>query len=111
MTTWAEPKQLSLMADPLDVRFLEFHHRNPAVYWELVRMAKQWRGAGHSACSIKMLVEVLRWQGGISTESSDGLTINNSYASRYARLIAANEPDLAHMFNTRHLRTDYEGGL
>ena len=107
--TWAEPRQLALLADPLEVRFIEFHHKNPHVYWRLVQMAKQWRDAGHDACSIKMLIEVLRWQGGISTESRDGLTLNNSYAAFYSRLIAANEPDLAHLFAFRKQHTDYEG--
>ena len=109
MTTYAEPRQLALLSDPLGVRFIEHHQQHPDIYWGLVALAKQWRDAGHDACSIKMLVEVLRWQGGISTESRDGLTLNNSYAAFYSRLIAANEPDLAHLFAYRKQHTDYEG--
>jgi vacuolar-type H+-ATPase subunit E/Vma4 len=106
--TWAQPQQLALLADPIDERFLEFHHANPHVYRRLVAMAREWKDAGHDACSIKMLVEVLRWQGGVQTDRRDGLLINNSFTSRYARLIAANEPDLAPLFTTRTLRSDWD---
>ena len=105
--TWAEPRQLALIPDPLHVRFVEFHHANPGVYWALVRLAKQWHDSGHESCSIKMLVEVLRWNQGVSTDSAEPWAINNSYAAYYSRLIAANEPDLAHLFTFRQQQTDY----
>ncbi len=106
MTTWAEPRQLALLADPLDERFTEFHHANPHVYRTIVAFAYQWKSAGHDKCSMKMLFEVLRWEYGITTRSTDGFTLNNSYTSRYTRLIHANEPDLAGFFNTRQLEAD-----
>jgi len=94
--------QLTLLPDGIEQRFLAFHHNNPHVYEALVRMARRWKIAGHKTCSIKMLFEVLRWQVGITT-SGDDFTLNNSYTSRYARLIAANEPDLADLFQMRQL--------
>jgi hypothetical protein len=94
--------QLTLLPDGIETKFIEFHHANPHVYDALVRMARQWKSAGHPTCSIKMLFEVLRWQVGITT-SGDDFTLNNSYTSRYARLIAANEPDLADLFQMRQL--------
>lgn len=107
MTTWAQPKQLALLADPLDERFNEWHHSNPFVYQRLVEMARQWKAAGHTACSIKMLIEHLRWTEGLRT-GGDTFLINNSFASRYARLIQANEPDLTGLFATRTLRSDWD---
>jgi hypothetical protein len=98
--------QMTLIDDPLDVRFAEFHDANPHVYDALVRMARQWKRAGRESCSIKMLFEVLRWEIGITT-SGDLFTLNNSYTSRYARLINANEPDLAGIFETRSLRGEW----
>jgi hypothetical protein len=102
-TTWAEPLQLSFLPDPLEVRFLEFHHANPHVYAALVDMAHEWRNAGHDSGSIAMFFEVLRWRVGITT-SGEQFVLNNSYRSRYARLIAANEPELRQFFHTRQLR-------
>ena len=98
--------QLALLDDPLDVRFAQFHHANPHVYASLVRMARQWRAAGRGPCSIKMLFEVLRWEYGIAT-SGEPFLLNNSFTSRYARLIEANERDLVGIFHTRTLRGDW----
>jgi hypothetical protein len=95
--------QLTLMPDEIEGRFIEFHHANPHIYDTLVTLARRWRDAGHASCSIKMLFEVLRWQVGVSTHG-DQFTLNNSYTSRYARLIAANERDLAGFFQMRTLK-------
>ena len=108
MTTWAEPRQLALLSDPLDERFAEFHHMNPDVYRTIVAFAYQWKQAGHDKCSMKMLFEVLRWQRGIDTRSYAGLALNNSYTSRYTRLVHANERALNGFFNTRSLEADRE---
>lgn len=104
--TWAE-QQLSLLPDPIDARFLEFHHGNPHIYRQLVDLSRQWRDAGHEKCSIDMLFHLLRWEYGVQTHTSDGFRLNDHFTSRYARLIAANEPDLAHLFSTRTLRSDW----
>jgi hypothetical protein len=98
--------QMTLIDDPLDVRFAEFHDANPHVYDALVRMARRWRATGRNRCSIAMLTEVLRWEIGITT-TGDPFILNNSYRSRYARLIEASEPDLAGIFETRSLRGDW----
>lgn len=98
--------QLALIADPIDIRFVEFHHANPNVYRQLVNLARKWRDAGHDKCSMDMLFHLLRWEYGIST-TGDGFRLNDHYTSRYARLIAANEPELADLFNTRAIKSDW----
>ena len=105
MTTQA--RQLALVSDRIEARFVEFHLANPHVYWALVAMAKQWRDAGHERCSIDMLAHRMRWDRGTTGDRDGTFKIDNSHLSRYARLIAANEPDLAHLFTFRQLRTDY----
>ena len=106
MTTWAEPKQLALLEDPLDVRFAEFHQANPHVYAALVDLARQWKAAGNDTCGMGMLFEQLRWFHGIRGHG-DQFALNSSYRSRYSRLIEANEPDLTGLFTKRQLRTDW----
>ena len=95
--------QLALLPDPIDEAFVDFHHRNPHVYRLLVKLAREWKAAGHRKCSMKMLFELVRWDEGIRTATDDGLKLNNSFTSRYARLIAGNEPDLADLFVARSL--------
>ena len=103
MSTYAEPRQLALLPDPIDARFLEFHHANPHVYRALVALAAQWQAAGHERCSMDMLFHRLRWDYGIETRG-DTFRLNDHFTSRYARLISANLPSLAPLFATRTLR-------
>jgi hypothetical protein len=98
--------QLSFLPDPIDQRFVAFHHGNPDVYRKLVGLAREWKAAGHDRCSMNMLFEVLRWDDGVRTKSADGLKLNNDFRSRYARVIAANEPDLREFFETRSLSSE-----
>jgi hypothetical protein len=103
--TWAEPAQLSLLPDPLDVRFAEYHQANPHIYDAIVDICREWKAAGQSRIGMKMVIEVLRWQRGIRSTDED-FAVNNSMGSRYARLVMANEPDLVGFFETRRLHGD-----
>lgn len=96
-------QQLAFFPDPIDQAFYEFHHANPHVYTALCRLARRWRAAGHDRCSMNMLFETLRFDEGLRTGSTDGLKLNNNFRSRYARIIQANERDLAGFFETRAL--------
>lgn len=104
--TWAH-HQMTLLENPIDVQFLEFHHAHPEVYQALRDMARDLRRRGEHKAGIGMLFEVLRWNrlmAGIRDE--DGFKLNNNYRSRYARLLMANEPDLVGFFETRQLADD-----
>lgn len=105
MTTWAQGRQLALLDDPLDVRFAEFHQANPHVYGRLVEMARDWKAAGYEHGSIAMFYEALRYETGVATHG-DQFRLNNSFRSRYARLVEATVPDLIGFFHTRTLGTD-----
>jgi hypothetical protein len=87
----------------IEEAFADFHRLNPWVYHALVRLARQVTQRGHSRIGIGMLFEVLRWEWYTASTAGD-YKLNNNYRSRYARLIAANEPDLADVFETRELR-------
>ena len=86
-------------------RFAEFHTANPWVYEALVALARDEVAAGQTRVGVSYLVEVLRWHYRKRTVSTDGLKINNDYRARYARMIAAREPDLAGVFELRSLRS------
>jgi len=58
-------RQLALLADPLDERFLDFHHAHPEVYERLAHLARRWREAGHDKIGIATLFEVMRWERGL----------------------------------------------
>lgn len=94
--------QQSLFAT-IDARFAAFHRDNPNVYATLVRLAREARAAGKTRIGMKALVERARWDLWLATHG-DEYKINNSFVSRYVRLIVSQEPDLAGMFETRRLR-------
>lgn len=87
-------------------RFEEFHALNPWVYHRLVVLARDLKRRGRRKLGIGMLWEVLRWQAYAATvDPSSDFKLNDHYRSRYARLIADREPDLADAFETRLLRS------
>lgn len=97
------------MNSRLQEQFEEFDKANPHVYRQLVELAKQWKAAGHSKCSIDMLFHHLRWkygirtnrEYGINTKSLDKFKLNDHHTSRYARKIMDENPELAGLFDTR----------
>lgn len=88
----------------IEETFWRFHHDNPHVYDELVRLARRARSRGAGRIGIGMLFEVLRWQHTINTTGHPFL-LNNNWRSYYARLIMNQEPELDGIFETRRLHT------
>lgn len=85
----------------IDERFAAFHEMNPHVYDELRRLALDLVHRGHRRIGMKMLFEVVRWSQMSTTGDEDRL--NNNFHSRYARLLAAEEAELADAFEFRAL--------
>ena len=86
-------------------QFHEFHEANPWVYQEMVKLARRAKARGAQKVGIGMLTEIVRWRRAIATQDwNSGFKINNSYRSRYARLIMQQEPDLDGVFDTRELK-------
>lgn len=91
----------------LQARFEEFHRRNPQVFEELVRLARGLVERGHQRFGMATLFEVLRWQSMMATtDPSSSYKLNNSYRSRYARLMKDRHPELATSIELRALHTD-----
>lgn len=91
----------------IEARFQRFHAQHPDVYHELVRLCYQAKDEGVEKVGIGMLWEVLRWNRTISGDPSpeEDYKLNNTFRSRYARLIMEREPDLRGIFETRELQS------
>ena len=83
-------------------RFLAFHEANPDVYNYLREFALVAKHSGYNHYSISSLFERLRWHYSIELRTED-FSLNNSYRSRYARLLMEKEPELRGFFHTREL--------
>jgi hypothetical protein len=91
-------------SDP-EVKFNNFHAKNPAVYENMVKMARDLRATGHKRIGMQMLIEVIRWQSMIQTTDAD-FKLNNDYGAYYARRIMAENPALDGIFETRKIRSE-----
>ena len=88
-----------------EAAFQAFHAENPHVYRSLVELARAAKEKGAAEIGIGMLWEVLRWR--LFFETTDAnFKLNNNHRSRYARLIMAQEPDLAGIFEVRELTSE-----
>lgn len=84
-------------------RFERFHAENPEVYRLLLRFALEAHAAGRTRIGVGALWERLRWYSSVETDG-EPFKLNDNFRSRYARLIAERNPELAHLFETRKLR-------
>jgi hypothetical protein len=89
-----------------DELFAEFHEANPHVYDELVKAARLFREqTGRDKCGMSLLFGRARWVLSLQT-SGDAFRLNNNFVPFYSRLVMAQEPDLAGMFDTRRSVAD-----
>jgi hypothetical protein len=89
---------------PLDQKFWDFYRKNPQVMEKLIHLTAQAKRAGRKKIGMKMLFEVIRWEHFISTKGDD-FKLNNSYTSRYTRLLIEQHPEFESMFETRRIRS------
>lgn len=87
-----------------DKRFREFDAKNPHVYPQLCKLARELKAQGHQKIGMQMLFEVIRWRSMLKTTDTD-FKLNNNYAGRYARKVMSENPDLDGIFETRTLKT------
>jgi hypothetical protein len=88
----------------IDERFRQFHEKNPQVLDRLVKLAREAISVGKKRIGAKTLVEVARWHFWLETDG-DEFKINNSFTSRYARLLVETHPEFEGLFETRELRS------
>lgn len=88
----------------IEQAFAQFHQANPHVYQNLVSMTRELVQKGRTRLGIAMLFEALRWSYMLVNDPTSEFKLNNNYKSRYARLIAEQEPDLQDVFQLRELK-------
>lgn len=89
----------------IQARFERFHAEHPEVYRELVKLARQAQRSGRKHYGIRTIWEVMRWNFSMRGDPFEEFKLNDHYHSRYARLIARQEPDLADLFEFRALHS------
>lgn len=87
----------------LDDKFAAYHQAHPEVLYALIELARRERFSGRTRLGMKDLFEQYRKTS--ASTKDDGLRINNSMSSRYARLLVDRCPDLRGLFELRGLRS------
>lgn len=86
-------------------QFERFHAANPHVYLRLRDISLSMRRRGVKQWGARAAWEILRYQG-IATNSAEGYKLPNVCVPHYARLLMAQEPELAGFFKTCALRRE-----
>lgn len=88
----------------LQASFDRFHAANPHVYTAL-RYVALWCVRNGRKMGMKAIYERVRWEYSVQTDE-EPYRLNNNYTAYYARLLMADEPELAGYFETRRTRAN-----
>jgi hypothetical protein len=86
--------------DHIEEAALAFHHDNPHILEEIVRVCLIVQRRGRRHWSINGAFEVVRYNGEVTTTGRT-YKLNNNHRSCYARWIMRDWPQLAEFFTTR----------
>jgi len=89
--------------DRVQRAFVKWHAEHPEVCDKLIVFARRYHAAGIRR-GVRYFFEVMRHEHVMSGRDAQGFKLNNSFASRYARLIEREHDDLRGFFKKRQLR-------
>lgn len=89
----------------IEQSFAEFHKLNPDVYALFQQYAFYLlRTKGKKKISSKLIINRIRWEKYLETNTDDPYRINDAYTAHYARLFAHDHPEFKDCFEFRQLR-------
>lgn len=89
------------MSVTLAEKFSEYDAANPGIYYLFKRFANDLINAGRKALSASLIIERIRWEVNISTESYDQFKVSNNHTAFYARKFMNDFPEHGEIFRTR----------
>ena len=106
MSEQIQQSRFTFTIDPVtQSAFDRYHRENPQVYAKLRQYALEAKAAGRTHVGIKMLYERVRWFSTVESKA-EPFKLNNNWHSFYARLLMAQEPELAGLFELRKAKAD-----
>lgn len=85
----------------LEIEFKEYDKANPEVWQMFCRFAFEAIDRGRKTLSVSLIIERVRWETFIATQSGDGFKINNNHRAFYARKFMKQFPAYPDIFRTR----------
>jgi hypothetical protein len=87
----------------LEEAFFGFHRDNPGVYTLFKEFSLEMKKTGRKHYGCLAIMNRVRWETDIQTDSSDGFKLNNNFYPYYSRLLMAQELELVGFFRTRRV--------
>ena len=82
-------------------KFSEYDVANPGIYYLFKRFANELINAGRTRLSASLIIERIRWEVNISTDSNDQFKVSNNHTAFYARKFMNDFPEHGEIFRTR----------
>ena len=86
-------------------RFAQFDREHPEVWEAFKRFAWELVGVGRTHYSADAILHRIRWERTVNQQCDGGFKLNDHFSSRYARKLAAAEPEVfGKFFQFRELK-------
>lgn len=82
-------------------KFAEYDASNPGIYFLFKRFANDLISLGRKKISASLIIERIRWEVNISTQSNDVFKVSNNHTAFYARKFMSEFPEHGDIFRTR----------
>lgn len=97
--------QLNLFSGIDNLKFVEYHQKNPHIYNIFKGTATRAINKGFKKYSAKAIFEIIRWETA-SYKSPDEYKVNNNYTAFYARMFQNEYPEHKDFFRNRASKFD-----
>lgn len=82
-------------------KFAKFDSANPGIYHLFKRFSYELIRAGRKKISAALIVERIRWEVNINTQSEDIFKLSNNHTAFYARKFMGDHPEHCDIFRIR----------
>jgi hypothetical protein len=87
----------------LVLKFSDYHRKNPHIYREFLRYAKEMRRFRRKS-SGWLIVNRIRWDHDIKSNSRERFKISNDYIALYCRLLISEYPEFEGFFDLKKMK-------
>ena len=85
-------------------KFKKYHEENPHIYREFKRYAYAMKGV-RSKSSAWLIINRIRWDYDIKSNSNEVFKISNDYIALYSRLLIYNDPEFKDFFVIKQMKS------
>ena len=88
----------------LEEKFVKFHAENPHIYNLFCKYAQEAIDSGKTRISHWLIINRIRWDSEVLTETEDKFKISNDYIALYARKFIKDNPHMEGFFQLKEMK-------